>query len=280
LVRLQNIKGNVVAASYTEDEILGALDDVQGGEPWEWPSFDHEDYSTLTVRLATFRDEECWAIFLCTVEWSSQDFLTSVVMPVGNCVQVPRPEDFEQLRAEHIEYVKEAQQQTRESYPEEMWALLGVSADGDEEFDPDLEDEIERNADYTSRRLRTVEFEYDPDDESLAGHGYVSSVRIRGTVIDLSQFDIDEDNETEGSFRLGLAILRQYRSEILPTDVELARFFHEKAPPPFLQVEAWHYSKWGLASEWEVFQQLAHAMVEGEPSLYQPTEEPSTDYNG
>jgi hypothetical protein len=308
----RNKKEKAAAASYTADDILGELDDVQAGEPWKFPMFDHEDYATLTVRLSAFRDQERWAILLCAVEWSSDDLLTPVVMPVGNCVRIPSPENYAELRAEHTDYVREHSRPLENPFANldlGVLSQLGISKDllGQEamrelegdiqqsagrlsamfedhdkplsgaEFESRIDKEMDLQIDYMGRRLDTVQVEYDFDDESLAGRGYVSSVRIRGKAIDLSQYDIDEDDETEGSFRLAVAVLRQYRDDILPTDAELSRFFQGGMPPRFLVAEAWHYSKWGLASEWEVFQQLAHAMVAGDASLYQPTEEPTTD---
>lgn len=298
--------------TYTEDDILGALDDVQGGDPWEFPMFDHEDYSTLTVRLLAFRDEEHWAIFLCAVEWSSDDLLTPVVMPVGNCVRIPSPENYDELRAEHAEYVRQNSTPLENPFANlDQGALsqLGISKTlfdpetareleteieqsagrlsamfedynkplSESEFERRIDREMDSQADYMGRRLDSVQVEYDFDDDALGGRGYVSSVRVRGREIDLSQYDIDEDNETEGSFRLGVAVLKQYRDEILPTDAELSRFFSGDVPPKFLVAEAWHYARWGLASEWDVFRQLAHAMVAGDASLYQPVEASNTD---
>jgi len=140
---------------------------------------------------------------------------------------------------------------------------------------PDDEDEA-----YNARRFDTVEFEFAPGNEDMAEVGYVSEVALRGKKIASSEFEIKADPEIgrDGTFWLAVAVTEKYRQEILPTEKELARFFSNGMPPIFLELSEWHHSKWGLASEWEVFQLLARAMVKGDARLYQPSEDPNTDW--
>jgi Family of unknown function (DUF7003) len=211
---------------YTEDDILGALDDAQDGEGW--PDFEHLDYEILAARLTAFRDDERWAIVFSMIQWEPASDSGIVVMtePIGNCIELP---------------------------------------DDDE---------------YLARRIDTVALEIDADDDALADVGYISDVRLRGKAIPVSRLTIapDPEVEREEAFWVALAAASQYREQMLPNDEELARFFPDGAPPKFLVLDDWHHSKYGLAREWELFRLLAKAIVKGDPSLYQPTEPPNTNW--
>ena len=215
-------------AAYTEEDILGVLDDAQ--DRVTWPDFEHLDYDILYARLSAYRDDERWAVVFGMVQWNPSSNTVIVVMtePLGNCIELP-----------------------------------------------DDEDEA-----FNACRFDTVAFEFEPDNEDLAEVGYVSNVKLRGKEFASSIFEVkaDPDSDRDETFWLAVAVTEKYHQEILPTEKELARFFPNGMPPKFLEVSEWHHSKWGLASEWEVFQLLAKAIVAGDPALYQPTEEPNTDW--
>lgn len=213
-------------AAYSEDDILGALDDAQDGITW--PDFEHLDYDILAARLSAYRDEERWAIIFSMIQWdpSSDTGLVVMVEPVGNCIELPDEEEF------------------------------------------------------LACRLEIAELEIDPADHELESLGYVSSLRIRDKKITAPTLNIvrDPDVIREDAFWVAQAAVEKHKAEIMPSDEELARYFPEGSPPKFLELNEWHHSQWGLASEWEVFQLLAKAMVKGDPTLYQPTAEPNTDW--
>lgn len=212
--------------AYTEEDILGAIDDAQSRETW--PDFEHLDYDILAARLTAFRDNERWAIVFSMVQWDPASDTGIVVMtePVGNCVGLP---------------------------------------DEDE---------------YLARRVDSVALDIDPDDDALADVGYISSVRIWDEEIAVSALTIEAAPEVERdeAFWVALAAVNRYRDQMLLNDDDLARYCPDGIPPKFLVMDDWHHSKWGLASEWEVFQLVAKALVKGDPSLYQPTEEPNTNW--
>lgn len=238
-------------ATYTEKNILAVLDKVQAGECWEWPDFGHLDYDTLTGPMVVLRDENRWAIVFCTVEWSTDHALTATVIPVGNCVQIPEPENF------------------RPS-PED-YAELGLGK-------REIKRQMKQQADYMARRLDTVQFDFDFDDESLAPNGYVRAVRVRGSRVDLSRLEIEPDDSRDPAFAVGLAVLKKYRNQILPNAAEAARFFAGDMPPVFMVIGEWHYSKWVRPSKTEVFQQLARALAKNDRACYASTGEPNTEW--
>lgn len=139
--------------------------------------------------------------------------------------------------------------------------------------------EIPEGDEVAVRTFDVVQVEIDRDDPELEERGSISEVRVRGEKIDLDKLELPEPEAgRDETFWLSAAIANKYRDKLLPTDEELARFFPDGAPPKFLELAEWHHAKRGLASEWEVFQLLAKAMVEGAPDLYQPTEEPNTHW--
>jgi Family of unknown function (DUF7003) len=136
--------------------------------------------------------------------------------------------------------------------------------------------EIPEGDELTVRLFDVVQVEIDPDDPALEERGSISEVRIRGKKIDLDKLELPEPEAgRDETFWLSVAIVDKYRNHLPPTDKELARFFPDGMPPKFLELGEWHHAKWGVASEWEVFQLLAKAMVEGDADIYRPTEKPN-----
>lgn len=250
--------------TYTEGDILAALDDAQDGDCWEWPDFGHLDYDTLTAPMVVLRDDKRWAIVFCAVEWDTDNALTATIMPVGNCVQIPQPKNYQQLQARYAAEVR------RE-----------MEAEGEEvgpEFEREMAVEFDQELGYLARRLDSVKVEFDFDDAALENRGFVSAVKVRGEQVDLSGLEIEPDASRDPAFAIGLAVVRKYRDRILANAEEAARFFPDGMPPVFMVIDQWHYAKWVRPSKTELFQQLARAIASNDPACYAPTRAANTEW--
>ena len=261
--------------AYTEDDILGALDDAQASE--RFPELDDSRYIPLSARILAYRDDARWAIIFCLIRWDSSDGITVRVEPIGNCVTVPRPDNYDELLAEFAEEWDDLEDIHKEDFEIEDGVITKLPR---RPLDVELEEEFAPSAEYYAKQLNTVEFEMDYGNGDLEKWGYVSRVCIRGREVDLDRLKLEPDFalEKDGGFWVAVALLERYREELLPRDQELAKYFSDGAPPKFIVLDEWHYSRYNLPSQWEVFGMLAKVMVEGDVSLYQPTEEPNTHW--
>ncbi len=274
-------------AAYTEQEILDAFDAAQ--ETYlDWPEFGNMNYDLLSARLIACRDEERWALIFSTIEWQPQQGVATKVLPIGNCVSVPVPDDVHLHDESYYREQLESIHRSKERFDSSplgggLLKLFGVDSRKIGMSDDEMLAQFRKNdwasLEFDAKELHLVEMEFD-DDEGQEELGNIVKLTIRGKPVPFRQLKVQPQLklQSEPAFWVALAATEAYREQMLATDEEMARYFKNGLPPKLIVLDDWCHGDAEHPSELRTFQLLAKALVAGDADIYQPAEKPNTHW--
>lgn len=228
------------ARVYSEAEILGQLD--AEAERYAFPMLDNGYVYLGATRLRAWRDLERWALILEVVGYSPRaGCFDDALFVFGNCL---------------------AEGRAPGSNKQDFLYPVGDGPSGPHQGEDDF-------------------FE--------ALHPEARDLRIRDQVVEVSRdpaFYAAREVELAEPPRVGLeellrALVVDHRQLLFASDDELAARL-APAPPELLRLDEWRHPNLAdgeLPSQCEAFQQLAQALVAGDPDLYRPTHPPNTHWS-
>jgi hypothetical protein len=225
---------------YSIEEVLGQLDSC--AKSFTFPMLDNSYVYPADVRLTAYRDDARWAL---VIEVLGAQYRVGGHGSICDCLHC------------FGNCLNGPPGTANEDF-------LNPTADGDDS--PTFDDEYDW---YVNEEAHTIRI-----------RDTIVPIRFRDDALEAKGIRLEEPPRVNGA-ELLRALLPEYRELLLGTEEEL----RQRVPtdlPMILRLDEWHHpdlAEGELPSRSRTFQMIAEVLATGDPTRYQPTQEPNTHWS-